>query len=113
MPHSIRQIYVGVSPKHAIFVVLVLNPDSSAIIPQFHCVMDEWFVTITTTSVDDFPDFNGPEWLRLFGDSVLQYNLDDHDPTSILDDNYYLSDTLELFVDDVRLESLKPRTVFV
>ena len=35
---SKRQVFVGMSQKHASTVPLVLNLDTGAITPQFHCI---------------------------------------------------------------------------
>ena len=79
-PRSTRQVYVGMSKKHASSVPLCLNPQTGAITSQFHIVFDPTFTTIAT-SVEDLPDFDTPEWRQLFGDSVYQYVLDDpNDP---------------------------------
>lgn len=39
---------------------------------QYHVVFDGWFATVAS-SEDQLPDFNSPEWARLFGDSHFQY----------------------------------------
>ncbi|CAJ1935465.1 unnamed protein product [Cylindrotheca closterium] len=81
-PRSTRQIYVGLSKKHASSVPLCLNPATGAITSQFHIVFDDEFSTIAT-SVDDLPDFGSNEWMKLFGDSIYQYIVDDdhdHEP---------------------------------
>ena len=75
-PRSTRQVYVGMSKKHASSVPLCLNPSSGAITSQFHIVFDSEFATVAT-NVDDLPDFGSDEWTKLFGDSVYQYVLDD------------------------------------
>lgn len=75
-PRSTRQIYVGMSKKHASSVPLCLNPSTGAITPQFHIVFDDDFTTIAT-SIEDLPDFGSDEWMNLFGDSSYQYVLDD------------------------------------
>ena len=40
---SKRQVFVGLSRKHASSVPLVLNLETGAITPQFHVVFDDWF----------------------------------------------------------------------
>ncbi|CAJ1959927.1 unnamed protein product [Cylindrotheca closterium] len=74
-PRSTRQIYVGMSKRHASSVPLCLNPDTGAITTQFHIVFDPTFSTVAT-NVDDLPDFGSEAWSKLFGDSVYQYVLD-------------------------------------
>ncbi|CAJ1969872.1 unnamed protein product [Cylindrotheca closterium] len=75
-PRSTRQIYVGMSKRHASSVPLCLNPDTGAITTQFHIVFDPTFLTMAT-NIDDLPDFGSEAWSKLFGDSVYQYVLDD------------------------------------
>ena len=69
---SNRQLYLGVSDKHAGTVPLVLNLETGKITPQFHVVVDDWFATVETDS-DRLPDMDTEEWRRLFGDSAYQY----------------------------------------
>ena len=69
---------MGLSPKHASTVPLVLNVQSGYITPQFHVVFDDWFSTIAT-AINQLPDFNSPLWAQLFGNSIYQYPFDDED----------------------------------
>jgi hypothetical protein len=41
---SRRGIYLGVSKHHSSTVHLVLNPETGAIIPQYHCIFDDTFI---------------------------------------------------------------------
>ena len=77
-PRSTRQIYVGMSQKHASSVPLCLNPTTGAVTSQFHIVFDDEFSTIAT-SVDDLPDFGSAQWDQMFGESTYQYMMDDDD----------------------------------
>ena len=77
-PRSTRQVYVGLSDKHAASVPLCLNLQTGAITPQFHVVFDEEFSTISSTP-EDLPDFGSPQWNELFGSSYYQYVLDPED----------------------------------
>jgi hypothetical protein len=43
---SRRGIYLGVSKQHSSTVHLVLNPETGAISPQYHCIFDDTFSTI-------------------------------------------------------------------
>ena len=79
-PRSHRCMFMGLSPNHASSVPLVLNPSTGAITPQFHVVFDDWFETIATDPTN-LPDFQSPEWSRLFGDSTFQFLPDDDDDT--------------------------------
>ena len=60
-PRSTRTINMGFSPKHAITIPIVLNPQTGCITPQFHVVFDDWFATLPA-SVDDLPNFNADSW---------------------------------------------------
>ena len=77
-PRSIRMVMVGHSPKHASTVPFVLNTTTGTITPQFHVVFDDWFSTVSA-DIDQLPDFNSPEWLKMFGDSAFQYLADDEE----------------------------------
>ena len=77
-PRSTRMKYMGLSPKHASSVPLVLNPTTGSLLAQFHAVFDDWFATISAT-VDQLPDLNSDEWAKMFGDSAYQYPLDDEE----------------------------------
>ena len=89
-PRSARFQFMGFSGNHATSAPLVLNPATGAITPQFHVVFDDWFATVAS-SIADLPDFNSPEWQRMFGDSVFQY-VDEEDlppdDTSPFNDRY-------------------------
>jgi Reverse transcriptase (RNA-dependent DNA polymerase) len=82
-PRSIRSMNMGLSDKHASTVPIVLNVTTGYITPQFHVVFDDWFSTVTT-SVDNLPDFNSPEWAQVFGDSFYQYPFDEEDEASLI-----------------------------
>ena len=69
---------MGMSPKHASSVPLVLNLETGSITPQFQFVFDNWFATVSTDE-DALPDFKSDEWLKMFGDSAYQYMIDEDD----------------------------------
>ena len=77
-PRSTRMKYMGLSPKHASSVPLVLNPATGSMTAQFHVVFDDWFATVSA-KIDQFPDLNSDEWVKMFGDSAYQYPLDDNE----------------------------------
>ena len=77
-PRSTRMKYMGLSPKHASSVPLVLNPTTGSLTAQFHAVFDDWFATVGA-SADQLPDLNSDEWAKMFGESTYQYPLDDDD----------------------------------
>jgi hypothetical protein len=83
-PRSQRMINMGHSPHHASTVPLVLNPNTGYFQTPFNVVFDDWFATIAT-DLADLPDFNSPEWAKVFGDSVFQYVLDDDDVADMID----------------------------
>jgi len=70
-PRAHRTVNMGLSPQHASTVPLVLNPETGSITPQFHVVFDDWFATVASED-GALPDFNSPEWSRLFGESTFQ-----------------------------------------
>lgn len=75
-PRSTRMMMMGHSPKHASSVPIVLNPKTGTITAQFHVVFDDWFATVTSDP-NELPDFNSPEWLKMFGESTFQYITDE------------------------------------
>jgi hypothetical protein len=52
---SWRGVFLGFSPNHSSNVILVLNPETGSITPQYHVVFDEKFFT-TSTSTDTDAD---------------------------------------------------------
>jgi hypothetical protein len=69
---------MGLSPKHTSQVPLVLNQRTGSITPQYHVVFDDWFATVSSDEAS-LPDFNSPEWARMFGDSEYQFPFDEED----------------------------------
>jgi hypothetical protein len=43
---SRQGVYLGVSKNHSYTVHLILNPDTGAISPQYHCIFDDSFSTV-------------------------------------------------------------------
>jgi hypothetical protein len=70
---------VGFSPKHSTTIPLVVNLVLGAISPQFHCVFDNWFLTVFFSDPDRIPDFEQSPWTNLFSESHFQYPLDAND----------------------------------
>ena len=61
-------MYLGPLPNHARSVVLILNPCTGHVSPQFHVKFDDFFETVGDKSTDfDAPD---PEWKYLSGFAV-------------------------------------------
>ncbi len=81
-PRSQRCINLGFAKVYASSVALVLNPNTRTITPQFHCVFDDWFSTITS-DVNALPDFASASWYNMFDDSHYQYVLDEEDVTQL------------------------------
>ncbi|CAJ1935829.1 unnamed protein product [Cylindrotheca closterium] len=80
LPRSERYVHLWFSPFHASTVVR--NPRTGAITPQFNCIFDDWFVTLSA-NIDDVPTFMEEQWQHLFGDSQFQFPTDDNDPPSL------------------------------
>jgi hypothetical protein len=96
-PRSDRCMYLGRADKYASSVYLVLNIATGSITPQYHVVLDDWFATVSA-SATTLPDFGTDAWQRLFGDSELQFPLDDEDIPLL----HLLRDDLENSVDTLR-----------
>jgi hypothetical protein len=77
-PRSTREVYMGMSKKHASTVPIGLNPGTGAITSNYHVIFDDWFSTVAS-SIEQLPDLNSDEWKVIFGNSEYQYPLD-HDP---------------------------------
>jgi hypothetical protein len=105
-PRSDRCVYLGRADKFASSVYLVLNTATGSITPQYHVVLDDWFATVTS-SIDALPDFGTHEWQTLFGDTDLQFQLDDDDVTLL----HRLGDDLESSVDSLRHSSAQDRVI--
>ena len=45
-PRAQLEIYLGLSPAHASNVILVLNPKTGLVSPQFHVIFDDCFTTV-------------------------------------------------------------------
>ncbi|GFH58478.1 hypothetical protein CTEN210_14954 [Chaetoceros tenuissimus] len=90
-PRSTRGMYLGNARKYASDIPLILNVTTGSITPQFHVVFDDQFATVGS-SPDQLPDFNSDEWNKLFGDSSLQYVLDEDDYDTLTDLEQLLSD---------------------
>jgi hypothetical protein len=50
-PQSKQAVYMGNSPKHSSTVPLILNPETGAIMAQFHVVFDDWFAMVQRVRV--------------------------------------------------------------
>ena len=54
---SRRGIYLGISNNHSSTLHIILNPSTSDISAQYHCVFDDHFSTVTSNG-----DFNTDVW---------------------------------------------------
>lgn len=63
---SRRGLYMGVSDKYAVSAPLVLNPFSGLVKPQFHCVFDDHFATVTSQTVEGMEDLSKSPWDEMF-----------------------------------------------
>jgi Reverse transcriptase (RNA-dependent DNA polymerase) len=84
-PRSRRGVFVGLSKRHASTAPLILNLDTLYISPQFHCVFDNWFSTVSGESQDP-PPLADPIWDNLFGNSRFQYYFDNYQPPPLSDE---------------------------
>jgi hypothetical protein len=79
-PRSRQGIFVCFSPRHSSSVPLVLSLQTLSITPQFHIVFDDWFTTVSSSTIDD--PLN-PVWLSLFSDGYFQYSFDENDDVEL------------------------------
>ena len=86
-PRARKGIYLGPSPLHASSVGMTLNPKTSRISPQFHCIHDDYFETVACNAetsqkkMDELWDevaFEGCERVEM--------ELDHDDPTRFKND---------------------------
>lgn len=63
-PRSRRGIYLGVSERYAASAPLCLNLTTGSITPQFHCLFDDWFWTVTSDDASDLSDIQWDEILE-------------------------------------------------
>jgi hypothetical protein len=52
-PRSWLGVYVGTSNCHASAILLIYNPTSTRISPQYHVVYDEYFLTVSSSPAFD------------------------------------------------------------
>ena len=73
---------------HQAFIqlLLLLNPDTGTITPQFHIILDNLFST-NATRIKDLHDFTSAEWAQMFSDSIYQFveSDEDHSPAVHVD----------------------------
>ena len=68
-PCSHQCMFMGLSPQHATSTPLVLNLTTRAITPQYHVVLDNWFVTIPVTSQAQNDILSQNVWTTMFGNA--------------------------------------------
>jgi hypothetical protein len=105
-PRSDRGVYLGRADKYASSVYSILNTVSGSITPQYHIVMDDWFATVSS-SPDMLPDFGSDEWQKLFGDSDLQFPVDDDDADLL----HRLSASLEDSIDTTHVSDAQDKVI--
>jgi Reverse transcriptase (RNA-dependent DNA polymerase) len=75
-PRARRGAFLGVSKQHSSTAPLILNLTTGSISPQYHCVFDDSFSTVSAP--DDVPvDTTIPPWSNLFRDSRFQFTFDE------------------------------------
>ena len=80
-PRSRIGIYLGHSPVHAGSVALVLNPATGHVSPQYHCVFDDDFTTVSHMRAGTIP----PHWAELCATST-ELVTDADIPSTFVDD---------------------------
>jgi hypothetical protein len=99
---------MGNSPKHSSTVPLVLNPETGAIMAQFHVVFDDWFAAVAA-SESDLPNLQSKEWTRMFGNTTHIEVSEDNKPEAIVNDYIIQSDCRRDAVSQV-IEGAEPPT---
>jgi hypothetical protein len=105
---SKQAVYMGNSPKHSSTVPLVLNPETGAIMAQFHVVFDDWFAMVAA-SESDLPDLQSEEWMQMFGNATHINVSEDDEPEAIVNDYIIQSDCHYDTVSQA-MESIQPLT---
>ena len=82
-PRARQGVYMGASPLHASTVGLALNPHTNRISPQYHCIYDDFFETVTYDSTNP-----PPNWNDLAIDSYSKLDLEFDDNNSSFIDNW-------------------------
>ena len=70
-PRARQGIYLGPSPLHAESVELILNPKNNRISPQYHCIYDDYFETVTYDE-----NTKPPNWDELIVNSTSKVDLE-------------------------------------
>ena len=75
---------MGPSPLHASSVGLILNPKTNRISPQYHCIYDDYFETVSYDQAQ-----KPPNWEDLIIQGISQMDLElDPDDAELLTDNW-------------------------
>ena len=69
-----------------------MNTQTGKISPQFHLVLNDWFMSVASAGGDD--TFNPTQWQQLLTDSQYQYMFDSDEPVALSDD--WLQQDLEV-----------------
>ena len=83
-------LHLGLSPKHASTVPLVLNLSTGNISPQFHVVFDDWFTTVDSREESTEDSIDSTKWTDLFLNERFSIEFDGDDPIELEDE--WLSD---------------------
>ena len=82
-PRARLGIYMGISPLHASSVGVILNPTTNWLSPQFHCIYDDFFQTVSYTEQNP-----PPNWEQIIIDGKCESYFDDIDDAEMIEDNW-------------------------
>ena len=74
---------MGLSPKHASSVPLVLNLTTGHVSPQFHVIFDDSFSTVSSSDTELTTEAERSEWEKLLVSNRHQSFFDEDDPVEI------------------------------
>ena len=82
-----RGVYLGISKEHSSTVHLVLNPETGAISPQYHCVFDDTFSTVFSDGQFEDDQWEsllqfGEEWHPSLDEDLLPPDITDFHPNN-------------------------------
>ena len=80
---SRKAVNLGLSPKHASSVPLVLNLTTGHVSPQFHVIFDDSFSTVSSSDTELTSEDEQSEWEKLLVSNRHQSFFDEDDPVEI------------------------------
>jgi hypothetical protein len=83
---SRQALHLGLSPRHAATVPLVLNLETGNVSPQFHVVFDDWFSTVNAADTSPDDSIDDEQWTELFMNERFKAHFDDEDPVELEDE---------------------------